>query len=249
MSALPNVDHVAHGGPPLQAPLDLLLKGATVVTLDEGRRILLDGAVGIRGERIAYVGSAVEAPTHASTRTIDCSAKVVLPGFVNTHDHMYQQLARGFAERLEPGDLYDWLARFILPVVDASTVETTRAGALLGAMQAASCGVTTTFDNHYGFDSIDALTAVVEGMSGVGIRGIVGRGIWGPETELSRASGVHSRMFKYSVAEEIALTEECMIRHPWGSLVSVVPYPDRRVGSPGAQTWDAMAGARPRGRR
>ena len=72
----------------------LLIKNANVlVTMNEQREEISNGAVFIRDNVIEQVG-----PSHALPATadeiIDASHHVVLPGLINTHHHMYQSLTR-----------------------------------------------------------------------------------------------------------------------------------------------------------
>src|SRR3954470_24552822 len=66
----------------------LVLTGGTVVTVDEQRRILDDGAVAVDGDRIVAVGPADEiAAQYRAAETIDCRGKLVLPGLIDAHGH------------------------------------------------------------------------------------------------------------------------------------------------------------------
>jgi 5-methylthioadenosine/S-adenosylhomocysteine deaminase len=60
-----------------------------------------NGAIGIQGDRIIYVGIT---PDHDNLRTydevIDCKGKAILPGLVNTHNHVAMSLLRGYADDL-----------------------------------------------------------------------------------------------------------------------------------------------------
>src|SRR5215212_11634153 len=68
--------------------IDLLLAGGTVVTVDEQRRILDDGAVAVDGGRIVAVGPSAEiAVQYQAAETIDCRGKLVLPGLIDAHGH------------------------------------------------------------------------------------------------------------------------------------------------------------------
>ena len=67
----------------------LLVRNARLlVTMDAARREIPDGAVFIRGHVIEQVGPSVELPTEAD-EIIDASGRLVMPGMVNTHHHMY----------------------------------------------------------------------------------------------------------------------------------------------------------------
>lgn len=80
---------------------DLLLKGATLLTCDAADRVIKDGAIGIVGGRLAFVGPASELPAEAAaTRVLDVSGRVITPGFVNVHTHAILSMVRGVAEDL-----------------------------------------------------------------------------------------------------------------------------------------------------
>jgi cytosine/adenosine deaminase-related metal-dependent hydrolase len=68
----------------------LLVRHADVlVTMDDARREIRDGALFVRGNRIDQVGTTDELPPSAH-EVIDLAGHVLLPGLVNTHHHMLQ---------------------------------------------------------------------------------------------------------------------------------------------------------------
>ena len=72
----------------------LLARHADVlVTMDDGRREIPDGALFVRGNRIEQVGQTGELPASADA-VLDLAGHVVLPGLVNAHHHMFQTLTR-----------------------------------------------------------------------------------------------------------------------------------------------------------
>ena len=72
----------------------LLARHADVlVTMDDERREIADGAVFVRGNCIEQVGITAEMPASADT-VIELAGHVLLPGLVNTHHHMFQTLTR-----------------------------------------------------------------------------------------------------------------------------------------------------------
>jgi 5-methylthioadenosine/S-adenosylhomocysteine deaminase len=80
---------------------DLLLRGATLLTCDSADRVIREGAIGITGERLAYVGVAAALPPDAAAlRTVDLAGRVITPGFVNVHTHAILSMVRGVAEDL-----------------------------------------------------------------------------------------------------------------------------------------------------
>src|SRR5262249_16531007 len=80
--------------------MSMLIKDATVLTVDGARTIHRPGAVYVEGDRIIDVGpSEVVARRHPSAkRVIDGRGKVVAPGFVNIHSHVGYTIFRGRSE-------------------------------------------------------------------------------------------------------------------------------------------------------
>ena len=66
---------------------DTLLINAVVITMDDKRRVLENGAVGIENGKIAFVGSTEEGVKYGAKEVVDCKNHVVMPGFVDAHGH------------------------------------------------------------------------------------------------------------------------------------------------------------------
>ncbi len=95
-------------------PVDLLVTGGTVVTMDGDRRVIEDGAVAIRGERIVAVGPAAELDRRYRARhRLQTDGRLVLPGLINAHTHAAMALYRGVSDDLA---LEEWLWNYILPL-------------------------------------------------------------------------------------------------------------------------------------
>ena len=80
--------------------MSVLIKDATVLTVDGSGTIHNPGAVFVEGKRIADVGpsDAVAARHSNAARVIDGRGKVVAPGFVNIHSHVGYTIFRGRSE-------------------------------------------------------------------------------------------------------------------------------------------------------
>src|SRR5665213_2465647 len=80
--------------------MNSLIHNTTVITIDPERRVIEHGAVYIEGDRIADIGLSQEVVLRHPhcDRIIDGWRKVVIPGFVNTHDHVGYTLFRGRSE-------------------------------------------------------------------------------------------------------------------------------------------------------
>ena len=83
--------------------VDLLIADADhVVTVDRKRRVIRNGAVAIRGDRILEVGKSRGLKAkygRRAAKTIAAKGKLVLPGMVEGHIHHTQHLARGVGTR------------------------------------------------------------------------------------------------------------------------------------------------------
>ncbi len=148
--------------------IDLLITGGAVLTMDNERRVLENGFVAIRGERIVEVGeaAALAAKNYRASQWIDARGKVVLPGLVNTHTHVPMVLFRGIADDL---DLQDWLTKYIFPAEAKNvTREFVVAGTRLGLAEMIRGGITTYADMYYFED------AIAEETKRAGLRGVLG---------------------------------------------------------------------------
>jgi 5-methylthioadenosine/S-adenosylhomocysteine deaminase len=137
---------------------DIIIRGGTVVTMDGSSRVIENGSVAIRRERIIAVGAAAEiAAKYSATQTVDASGKIVMPGLINTHTHVPMVLFRGIADDLV---LMEWLQKFIFPA-EAKNVneEFVRWGTRLGCLEMIQGGTTTYVDMYYFEDAIADETA------------------------------------------------------------------------------------------
>src|ERR1041385_7211479 len=85
----------------------MLFTHATIITMNAEREIITDGAIAIKGQRIAALGKTDEllAQYHDET-VIDARDKVIIPGLIDTHVHVAQALIRGCADDMA---LIQWL--------------------------------------------------------------------------------------------------------------------------------------------
>jgi 5-methylthioadenosine/S-adenosylhomocysteine deaminase len=189
-------------------PADWIISARYVVTMDAGMRLVEDGAVAVRGARIAAVGprSEIDRRFRAKAR-LDRWNAVVAPGLVNTHTHAAMSLLRGIADDLR---LQDWLEKYIFPA-EAKNVspDFVRWGTRLGCLEMLLSG-TTTFTDMYYFEDVVAEVAKEAGM-----RGVLGETIIGFPAPDAKPPG-----------ESLAFTEKYLRRFAGDSLVvpAVAPH-------------------------
>jgi 5-methylthioadenosine/S-adenosylhomocysteine deaminase len=201
---------------------DLLLTGGAVVTVDDDRAVHEPGTVAVRGDRIVAVGPAAEMGHWRGATVLDCAGAAVLPGFVDGHNHLYQALARGLGEGMS---IVPWLCGFMWPYSIAIDGAEAVAAARLGAVEALRSGITTVVDNHYAPSDIATTLAIADVIEEAGLRGAVARGMAGQPTAIARRRGQPDGLFRYSAADELAITREAIGHRPPGSRVEVWPAP------------------------
>lgn len=120
-----------------------LFTNVTALLMDEGFATLRDGFVAVAGEKISYVGA--ERPVGDFDQTIDCTGKVMMPGFVNCHTHVPMTLMRGYGGG---HDLQSWLQDFIFPAEDRWDDRSLAAATGLGLAEMIASGVTCIADMY-----------------------------------------------------------------------------------------------------
>src|SRR3954471_5712819 len=144
---------------------DWIWSARYVITEDAQHRVIPNGAIAIRGERIVGVGTKAEIDAKFQPRQrLDRPDAILAPGLINTHTHAAMSLFRGIADDMR---LHDWLEKFIFPA-EAKNVSAdfVRWGTRLGCLEML-LGGTTTFTDMYYFEDVVAEAAKEAGMRGV----------------------------------------------------------------------------------
>ena len=153
---------------------DLLIENAIIVTMDGRKRIIHDASIGIEKNRITGLGPKEELSQTGASVVIEATNKIVIPGMVNTHTHLFQTLSRGLGHDMP---LFDWFRKAILPYAQILTEEDCYSAALLGCLEAIKSGTTCLNDFMYVHPRPRLSDAVIRAMSAVGVRGVLSRGI------------------------------------------------------------------------
>lgn len=114
------------------------------------------------------------APADAHAEVIDAGGALVLPGLVNAHTHAYGALARGLPHPIFAPDFAALLRNLWWRLDAALDAEDMAAAAALTARDGLRLGVTTVFDHHASYGSIEgALDAVGAGFVAAGQRAVL----------------------------------------------------------------------------
>jgi cytosine/adenosine deaminase-related metal-dependent hydrolase len=140
----------------------VVLRGGTVLTMDDTGTVLHDADVLVVDDRIAAVGPALEVPE--GTQEIDARGGVVMPGMIDTHRHMWQTAMRGYGADWTLTQYFVW---YYLEHGKKFRPEDIAAGNRLSAIESLDAGVTTTVDWSHGLRSVDHAEAAVEALRSV----------------------------------------------------------------------------------
>jgi len=148
------------------APVDLLLTAGTVITMNQAGDVFQDGAVAVRGDRIAAVGPRMEVARCCQARqTLAYPQDIILPGLINAHTHAAMTCFRGLADDLP---LETWLNDHIFPAERLICRDLVYWGTRLAIAEMILSG-TTTFCDMYLFAD-----AVAQAAREIGMRAVVG---------------------------------------------------------------------------
>ena len=148
--------------PAPEAGRPLVLRGGTVLTMDDARTVLPDADVLVVDDRIAAVGPALEVPE--GTQEVDARGGIVMPGMIDTHRHMWQTAMRGYGADWTLTQYFVW---YYLEHGRSFRPEDVHAGNLVSAWDALEAGVTTTVDWSHGLQTVEHAEAAVDALRAV----------------------------------------------------------------------------------
>lgn len=150
--------------------MSLLLKNIyQAVTFNDKDEVLKEVDILVNGRKIESIGKNLT--VEEGTEIIDCTGLLALPGFVNTHHHLYQTLFRGIQE-VQEMPLFPWLTG-LYEFWKHLTPEAVYYGALVGFSELLRTGCTTSMDHHYVFPKNQPSTLIdeqIKAASEIGIR-------------------------------------------------------------------------------
>ena len=126
----------------------LLITNGCLATLDDENRFIVGGSLYVADGRIAAVGD-IDPANCAADREIDAGGRLVMPGLINAHHHLYSTFARGFTPPgPTPRNFEENLRNLWWKLDSALDADDVYYSALLALMDAARAGCTTIIDHH-----------------------------------------------------------------------------------------------------
>jgi cytosine/adenosine deaminase-related metal-dependent hydrolase len=201
-----------------------LLKNGVVFTQegDDSANAFRKADVLIEGQKIAAIRDEITAD---DCEVIDAKGMLVLPGFVDTHRHLWETSLRGVA-----GDwsLMQYFTHVLGALAPAMQPEDVYTGTLLGALEALNAGVTTVFDWSHISNTPEHADAAVAALFTSGIRAIYGHGTpgtdvnqWFMESKLPHPEDARRIRTQYFSSDQQLVTMGLAIRGPEYSTLEV----------------------------
>ena len=151
----------------------LIVGNGHVVTRDAKNQYFPDGAVAIDGTTICRVGQTAEIRrAYPDAAFIDAKGGVIMPAFINVHEHIYSAMARGMnIDGYAPKGFLDILDGLWWNIDRHLTNDLTYLSAMETYVECIKNGVTTVFDHHASFGEIkDSLFAIGQAAQELGVR-------------------------------------------------------------------------------
>jgi 5-methylthioadenosine/S-adenosylhomocysteine deaminase len=143
----------------------LLIHGGRIMTMDPALGDMDNGEILIRNGRIVAVGRKLDA---GNARRIDARGQIILPGFVDSHTHLYVSTMRG-QFRNGAGQFFPVSSK----LAAVMTPDDTYTAMQLGALELLYGGVTTTGDFFDNVLSREHGTAGLRALQDSGIRAVL----------------------------------------------------------------------------
>jgi cytosine/adenosine deaminase-related metal-dependent hydrolase len=155
-----------------------LIKGGTVLSLDPVVGDFATGDVLIEGDRIVAVGPGLAA---GDAEVIDAGGMIVMPGFVDTHRHIWEGLLRNIGTDVPLEGRSSYITFVLHKLAPAFRPEDAYVGNLLSALGAIDAGITTLLDWSHIQGSPAHTDAVIQALRDSGMRAVFAYGFpwWG----------------------------------------------------------------------
>jgi 5-methylthioadenosine/S-adenosylhomocysteine deaminase len=154
--------------------MSIILADSWLITMNSHRDVLEGASVCIEGDHIAAVGTRQQLEQRfPAAEVVDCKGRIVMPGMVNTHTHLFQTLLKGLGDDMV---LKKWFTCMTGPSAVHLTPEDAHVAALHGCVESIRSGVTTLVDFMYVHTRPGMIQSVVEAYEQTGMRGFVCRG-------------------------------------------------------------------------
>ncbi|MFQ5915893.1 MAG: putative aminohydrolase SsnA [Nitrospinota bacterium] len=153
----------------------MLIANGPLLTFDPERPFFHPGAVRIQDGVIHEVGDLGSLGQRSGEEVLDAGGRLILPGLIDAHTHLYSALARGIALKDEPPENFVQILQRLWWRLDrALDLEDVRLSALVGIVGYIRNGTTTVIDHHASPSAIEgSLDVMADSFRKAGLRGVL----------------------------------------------------------------------------
>ncbi|MGZ8734895.1 MAG: amidohydrolase family protein [Acidimicrobiia bacterium] len=180
-----------------------VIAGGTVLSLDPRLGEFANADVLIEGDRIVEVRPGI-GPI-ADAEVIDATGMIVMPGFVDSHRHIWEGLLRNIGTDVPLEGRSSYISYVLHKLAPAYRPEDSYVGDLLSAMGAIDAGVTTLLDWSHIQGSPAHTDAVIQALKDSGLRAVFAYGFpwWGKWEERQPSWFVRAANEHFSTSDQL----------------------------------------------
>jgi cytosine/adenosine deaminase-related metal-dependent hydrolase/ribose/xylose/arabinose/galactoside ABC-type transport system permease subunit len=156
----------------------MLIRGGTVLSMDPQVGDFPTGDVLIDGDRIVAVGPGL---ANGEVEVIDATGMIVMPGFVDSHRHIWEGLLRNIGTDVPLEGRTSYISFVLHKLAPAFRPEDAYVGNLVSALGAIDAGITSLLDWSHIQGSPAHTDAVIQALDDSGLRAVFAYGFpwWG----------------------------------------------------------------------
>lgn len=143
----------------------IIIKNGTVLTMDKNNSVIKNGVIIVKDNKIVSVGKDDLLEKYSAKKIIDAKDGIIMPGMINTHNHLPMIAFRGLGEEGIKNRLF---AYFFPLESEKLSRDLIYKATIHGSIDMALSGVTTYADMYYHMDEMAKATKEI------GIRGVLG---------------------------------------------------------------------------
>lgn len=150
----------------------MIIGNGKIITNDSLNTFIENGAILIKGNVIEDVGNLNDIKMkYTAEEFIDVKGKVIMPGMICAHSHIYSAYARGMSVSKPTTDFFTVLENLWWSLDRKLTLEDVRLNALTTYIESIQNGVTTLIDHHSGPNSVTgSLFTIADAAKELGMR-------------------------------------------------------------------------------
>lgn len=179
-----------------------LIKGGTVLSFDPDVGDLSPGDVLVEGDRIIHIAPSISAD---DAEVIDAADTIVMPGFVDSHRHIWEGLLRNIGTDVPLEGRTSYISFVLHKLAPAFRPEDAYVGNLVSALGAIDAGITTLLDWSHIQGSPAHTDAVVKALGDSGLRAVFAYGFpwWGKWEERQPSWFVRAATEHFSTKDQM----------------------------------------------